>query len=418
MSSQTSLQDAGWSFVGDTPADVGTAVAHFLQSLPTPPRLLGFGEPMHGEEEFLRLRNQAFQYLVEHEGYRSIAIESDCLAAVTVNTFVLEGKGRLDEVMQSGFSHGFGDSEGNRKLVAWMHEYNRDLDAEDKLRFYGFDAPMEMTGAHSPRQALTSLHEYLAIYVGVDRLPCTAVTIAQLVGGEDRWSNPAAAMDPAQSVGTSEEAIKLRLITDDLVTVLNAEAPRLIAATSQDEWWWASLYGRTAAGLLRYHAGMADTQPSRVARLMGLRDTMMAGNLKAIADREAQRGSTLAFAHNRHLQKYLSKWQLGELALEWWSAGAIVGTQLGSHYAFLATALGSAPHRGLKAPGPETLEGALSVLPGSRYVFNSANLARSLSGRESKPVLRTDTSTNHGYFALDPNELEGTDGVMFIKEIR
>ena len=35
----------------------------------------------------------------------------------------------------------------------------------------------------------------------------------------------------------------------------------------------------------------------------------------------------------------------------------------------------------------------------------------------SKLSLRTDTSTNHGYFALDPDHLDGTDGVLFVRDV-
>ncbi|MET0994597.1 MAG: erythromycin esterase family protein, partial [Mycobacterium sp.] len=55
---------------------------------------------------------------------------------------------------------------------------------------------------------------------------------------------------------------------------------------------------------------MADTSATRFARLTGLRDAMMADNLLDIAAREARRGPTLVFAHNRHLQKHPSFWQL------------------------------------------------------------------------------------------------------------
>lgn len=116
---------------------------------------------MHGEEAFPRLRNQLFQHLVEHEGYRSIAIESDCVAGLIVDEFVADGVGSLDEVMQHGFSHGFRESEANRELVHWMRKYNRDSPAADRLRFFGFDAPIEMTrspgpGVCSPRSTATS----------------------------------------------------------------------------------------------------------------------------------------------------------------------------------------------------------------------------------------------------------------------
>jgi erythromycin esterase-like protein len=378
---------------------------------------LGLGEPMHGEAEFPRLRNQVFRQLVEREGYRSIAIESDCLAALTVDAYVTEGEDSLEDVMEAGFSHGFGELGANRQLVIWMRQYNRRRDAADRVRFYGFDAPMEMSGAASPRQALTALHDYLASQLEAALLPCTLETIEGLIGDDERWTNPAAAMDPSQSIGASREANELRLVTDDLVAALISQSPRLIAATSHAEWWRACLYGRTAAGLLRYHATMADTSDSRVAQLLGQRDAMMYANLQAIVAHEAQRGPTLVFAHNRHLQKDLSTWQLEGMALSWWSAGAIAAAQLGDQYSFLASALGSAADQGLDAPKPDTLEGALSAIAESRCIFNSRRLAETLRGMGAKLTLRTDTSTNHGYFALDPDQVDGTDGVIFIKDI-
>ena len=371
---------------------------------------------MHGVEAFPLLRNRAFQHLVEHDGYRSIAIETDCLAALRVDAFVAEGKGPLEEVMRTGFSHGFEKAQANRELVEWMRKYNQSRDAGDQLRFYGFDAPMEMTGADSPRPALTALHAYLKTNLEATLLPPTADAIDTLAGADARWSNPAAILVPSESVGATDEANMLRRLADDLVAVLIAESPRLIASTSRDDWWRAYLHGRTAAGLLRYHAAMADASDARVERLLGLRDVMMADNLNAIVAREGQRGPTLVFAHNLHLLKGRSKWHLGDLSLEWWSVGAIIGAQLGDEYAILASALGAAPNQGLNAPAPDTLEGALGALPEAGYVFNSGRLATTLSGIAPDLVLRTDSAPNNGYFPLDPHHLQEADGVVFIKQ--
>jgi erythromycin esterase-like protein len=372
---------------------------------------------MHGEEEFSWLRNDVFWQLVEREHYRSIAIESDCLLALLVDAYVARGEGSLDQVMDTGFSHGFGELGSNRELVWSMREYNRDRGANDRVRFYGFDAPTEMSGAASPRQALTDLYQLLAGHIGAASLPCSLETIDQLIGDDSRWVNPAAAMDPAQSIGASDAAKELRLVTDDLRAVLTSESPQLIAAVSLEEWLRGSLLGRTAAGLLRYHAAMADTSDSRVARMLAQRGAMMATNLQAILTREAPRGPTLAFGHNQHLRKDQSRWQLGSLALAWWSAGAIVGAQRGTQYAFLASALGSAVDQGLGVPGPDTLEGFLSTTPAIRSVFNSRSLAAAVRGMGSKLTLRTEGSINSGYFAVDPGQLSATDGIVFIKDI-
>jgi erythromycin esterase-like protein len=130
----------GWCFGADGADDLADAFHQFLGSLEDRPQLLGFGEPTHGVAEFPRLRNEAFCHLVEREGYRSIAIESDCLAALTVDAYVTEGEESLDDAMETGFSHGFGGLTENRELVAWMREYNRGHDAAEKVRFYGFGA--------------------------------------------------------------------------------------------------------------------------------------------------------------------------------------------------------------------------------------------------------------------------------------
>jgi erythromycin esterase-like protein len=355
---------SGWCFGADGGDDLGTALVGFLGSLEEKPRLLGFGQPMHGEEEFPLLRSRMFRHLVEREGYLSVAIESDCLAALTVDAYVAGGEGSLDAVMERGFSHGFGGSGANRELVAWMREHNRNRAPEDRLRFYGFDAPTEITGAASPRQALTALHGYLATHLEADSLPCNLETIDRLVGDDERWINPEAAMDPSRSVGASREAGELRLLADDLGVLLMSESPRLVAAASEEDWWHACLHGRTAAGLLRYHAAMADGSGPRAAqmsRLMGRRTAMMSENLQAIATRGPRRGPTLVFADNSHLQKDRSELLLpvewGGGTVSWWSARAITAARMGDRYAFLASALGSAPNWGLGVPGPDTLEG-------------------------------------------------------------
>jgi erythromycin esterase-like protein len=369
-------------------------------------RLLGLGEPTHGVEAFPELRNELFRHLVEHEGYRSITIESDCLSALAADAYVTDGIGTLDDAMSRGFSHGFGASPANRELLRWMRAYNEQRPPHERLRFYGFDGPLEMTGAASPRPALTGLHDYLAAHLD---LAWSRETLDELLGPDERWTNPATTMDPTQSVGRTPEAKELRLIADDLRALLTSHAPHLTAATSPEDWWRADLHARTAAGLLRYHAGMADTAPTRVGTLMCLRDAMMADNLDAIVRREARRGPTLAFAHNRHLQRDKSHLQLADLPLHWWSAGAIIGTRLGDQYAFAATTFGT---RGSDVPHPDTLEGLLSTLPHARAIIDPGRLAAALD-RKLTPRVPAD----HTYFPLDPATTDQIDAIVFVKEI-
>jgi erythromycin esterase-like protein len=363
----------------------------FLRSLPARPLLLGLGEARHFVEELGELRNEIFRLLVEHEGYRSFAIESDCLMGLVVDDHLATVAGTLDDVMERGFSHDFGTSPANRGLVRWMRAYNEEH--EDKLRFFGFDGPLEYWAA-SPRQALTALHSLLD-----GPLPCTRETLDALLGPDERWSNEATAMDPSQSIGRSADARRLRLIADDLVALLDTQLPRLSAEVRER----AALYGRTATGLLRYHYWMADTSPARWTRLAALRAAMMAANLRAVAEH----GPALVFASNLHLQRNKSVMAFGDHELEWWSAGAIAGTHLGDRYAFLASALGTV---GDDAPAPDTVEGALSGLPWDHSLIDARRLAGAVTG----PAPRV--SHDFAYFPLDPAQLPLIDGVVFLKE--
>ncbi|MEU2602943.1 erythromycin esterase family protein [Streptomyces hirsutus] len=380
-----------------------------MDLLPGRPRLLALGEPTHGEDTLLDLRNELFRQLVEEEGYRTIAVESDCLMGLVVDDYVTSGRGTLDEVMERGFSHGWGAFAGNRELVRWMREYNTGRPASERLRFAGVDGPLEITGAASPRQALTALHACLAAAVDTDLLPCTAETLDRLIGADGRWTEPAAMTDPSRSVGRSAEAEELRLLADDLVALLDARGPQLLGTASRDAWERARLYGRTATGLLRYHHAMADPSPVRMALLMGLRDLIMADNLLAVAER----GPALVHAHNVHLQRNRSEIRVGGLPVEWWSAGALVDARLGAEYAFLATAIGTLRHRDVGAPPADTVEGLLYALPQDRCLAGGPRLAGLLGSGPPAPRV----SPWFGYIPFDPAHVEKADGIVFVKDV-
>lgn len=388
--------------------------AAVMRLLPVRPRVLALGEPTHGEDALLDLRNELFRQLVEQEGYRTIAIESDCMTGLVVDDYVTSGAGTLDEVMERGISHGWGTSTANRELVRWMRAHNVRADnhgrpASERLRFVGFDGPLETTHAASPRQALTALHDYLASWVGANLLPCTTDTLDRLLGADDRWTDPAAMTDPSQSTGRSAEAGRLRLLADDLVALLDQQAPHLLVVTSRDDWERARLYGRTATGLLRYHHWMADTSPAHMTRLCALRDLMMARNLLAVA----ARGPALVHAHNSHLQREKSTMRMWEGPVEWWSAGALVSARLDEEYAVVATALGTIRHQGVDTPSPDTLEGLLYAFPEDRYVIDAPRLATALG--DTRPAPRT--SSWFGYSPLDPAHLADSDGIVFVKDV-
>lgn len=396
-----SSRPAGWAI---DPAAPEPALAALLTTLLARPQLLGLGEPMHGTADFPRWRNRLFQALVRDHGYRSIALESDFYAGRRVNDFVLGGPDNLDEVMAGGFSHGFGRFAENRELVAWLRNFNAARPETDRVRFYGFDAPMENMWAASPRLHLLTAHAFLTEHGLVPVTP--AGTIEDLCGEDTRWANEAAALDPAQSVGRDAAAEALRVIADDLLTLLTREAPGL---QDRPDFWLAEMHARTALGLLRYHANMATPGPARVAHMLALRDLMMADTLDAVVRREEGRGPTLVFAHNSHLQRTPGRLRLapphGEV--QWWGAGAHLSRRLGPAYAFIASTLGSGA--GLPDPAPDTLEGHLKAQGEGPVLYAAPRLVAQLP---ASLVRRSDTS--FAYVPLKPEGLDRMDGLLFL----
>ncbi|WP_405063431.1 erythromycin esterase family protein [Kribbella sp. NBC_01505] len=370
-----------------------------LEMLSNKPRLLALGEPTHNENQLLYLRNELFQQLVA-EGYRTIALESDCLRGLVVDDYVTSGLGDLDEVMASGFSHEWGGLEGNRQLVQWMRAFNEGR--SDQVRFAGFDGPLEISGPESPRHVLTTLHNYLATWLDADLLPGTSDALDDLLGSDERWTNPAVMYEPDQSIGQTPEAERLQLLAGHLTALVDTQTPYLLKASSREEWNRARLYARTATGLLRYHYWMADTSPSRIARLLAQRDLMMAANLLDLTDRSP----TLVFAQNAHLQREESSMNMAGALHHWWSAGALVNAQLGEQYAFLATAIGTMHHHEVGTPPEDTIEGVL-------YAQDQQLIdPRTLTG-----PLKPRVSPWFGYAALHPDHLPSLDGIVFVKDV-
>lgn len=322
------------SHIGWPMTDPAAALSAFLDALPAPPQLLGLGEPTHGVETFSLWSNRVFQTLVDTQGFRSIAIESDIIAGLRVEAHITSGQGTLDEVMAGGFSHGFGGVQANRDLMIWMRQFNAGRNEMDRLRFYGFDPPIENMWAASPRHALLALHDFLARHLS--HLPVDRATLERLCGDDARWTNQAAAMDPSQSVGGTADAWHLRALADDLLGLLETQRPGLGA---HPDLWTAQLHARTALGLLRYHANLATPSPDRISRMLALRAVMMTDNLLAIAEREEERGPTLVFAHNSHLQRGASQIRMATMNADWWPAGAhLLGRD--APYAVLAMSSG------------------------------------------------------------------------------
>jgi erythromycin esterase-like protein len=398
----------------DSPGTFSTAVDNVVASLGDEVELLGLGEALHGGEDILVLRNRLFQHLVEAHGYSAIAVESSFPRAHLVNEYVAgRGSTSYEAVQDTGFSHGFGHLFANRELVEWMRHYNADPTHRIKLRFYGFDSPTEMMGSDSPRQILHFVLDYLA---SIDEALSQRYRsrIDQLLGPDAAWENPAATMDPTQSIGLEPAATALRIETEELIADLHVRRPELVAKSNQHRYLEALQYAGVARQLLNYHAALACDSSDRVARLLGMRDALMADNLAYIVARERGRGKVLAFAHNSHLQGGKATLQLGNDVSIWWPVGAHLHEMLGSCYAVIGSAVGESLANGIGQPEPETLERHFTTLPGPiRFLPTHRGQGLPVSAIATLPI-RSGSVKNPTYFALTSQRLIDFDWLVVL----
>ncbi|AVT38406.1 erythromycin esterase family protein [Plantactinospora sp. BB1] len=366
--------------------------------VPEPCDVLALGEPTHQEPAFVAIRNELFAQLVEI-GFRSIALETDRVAAFVVDDHVRHGTGSLDSVLREGFSHGFGALDANRRLVAWMREHNRDRPEREHLTFHGFDAPTENTSAPSPRRFL----EYVRDYLHVENLD-----IAGIAGDDRRWSRAEAVLDFAMSMGATPEAGRLREIGEDLRTRLYARAPELIARTSRAEWLRARTELDAGLGLLHYHwqAARPLGQSDRFHLLLTTRDTLMARNLLDIRGVEAARGPTMLFGHNSHLRGAGEARSAADTGADWFGAGAIVDSLRIGRYFCVAASLGRSEALQLGEPEPDTFEGLLQRRVTGWGLIPAAEVPPART--------RTDPTPRQGYFPLDQATIDGADAILHV----
>jgi erythromycin esterase-like protein len=393
-------------------AGVQAAVDGIVAALGPGMTMLGLGEPTHGAEEFLVLRNRMFERLVEAHGYTAIALESSFTRGRLINRYVRdEIAGAYEDVQERGFSHNFGRSAANREVVEWMRAYNAAHGG--RLRFYGFDSPTEMTHADSPRQLLSVALDFLAAS-GDGEAAERRKRIEELLGEDAAWEHPSSTFDSSKSIGLSAAATSLRIEAENLVLHLRVNRPQL-AAADREAYREALHDAEGARIMLDYHAQLAGAAATRFGDLLAIRDLIMADNLRFILESEQARGGKVfVFAHNSHLQRGQATWQWGPNRLQWWPAGSHLDQIIGDAYAVVGTgAVELAPH-GVSLPEAGTLEALLAAESSGEARFPPTHRGRHLA-EGSRVATRSDSVKNPGYFPFTARSLADFDGLIVLR---
>jgi erythromycin esterase len=99
--------------------------------------VVGLGEAVHGAHEQFALKARVLRYLVEHEGFRSIAWEEDWTTGLRIDDYVTDGRGHPRSLV-SGMTGQWRSREMVR-LLRWLRAFNVGRPGADRVRFVGIE---------------------------------------------------------------------------------------------------------------------------------------------------------------------------------------------------------------------------------------------------------------------------------------
>jgi erythromycin esterase len=406
--------------------DFDGAVDGMMSRLGDQVSVLGFGEPLHGGDEFLILRNRFFQRLVEAHGFSAITLESNYTRARLVDAYVAgRGSATWEAIEDNGFSYGCGRYAANRELAEWMRRYNSDPAHTVKLSFYG-TLPSEQETTESPRRAIEFSLAYLE---SVDAAAAAMHTqiIEPLLGADANWEESAAVVhrkivarllgtpdpenptDAGQGFGLSPRASALRVAVDDLATELRVRQPELVARTDRESFREALHSVTVSRHLLTLHVALARRES--LDTLVSMRDEMAAEHLVHIAERESTRGKVLVYLHSAHLRRTKTRlpWY------EFWPTGAHLEQLFGARFAVIGGALGTSEANFIAAPETGSIEARLLARQSDCFVPTWRGQTLAEGELAALPLRTRSTRPYVPYEPLFPQSIADADGIAFLR---
>ncbi len=108
-----------------------------LSSVTKTAKIVALGEPTHGQREINQLRDKITRYLIEHMGFRVVAMEDSAIQCRIVNDFVVHGNGTAMEALASQNFWTWKTREV-LAMIEWLRSWNIQH-PDDPVEFIGID---------------------------------------------------------------------------------------------------------------------------------------------------------------------------------------------------------------------------------------------------------------------------------------
>ena len=284
--------------VGPTESDPEGTEAAAIHALIAGSRVFALGEPPHGAHEPLVYRNRLIAYLIEHEGFTAVALESGLADTRSLNLFVLGGEGEAEPLVHRNLSWGFNQYPANVALIEWLRSWNSHH-PDRTVRLYGIDLSGgdEQNGFSRAHRGLDELINYLAS-AGSASLATAMETFGKL---RDRFTPTGYALMPADDRARLDRALE----STSKWVKHHRLSPN--AASSQDASDWAlrAIYDcRQLIATFRVWPADPSRLSDNIVKVSNIRDRAMADNTLWVLHREGPHGRVLLFQANGHVSTY------------------------------------------------------------------------------------------------------------------
>lgn len=242
--------------------------------IPDDVEVIGLGEATHGNIEFQELKKQVFETLMKKENVRVFILEGDFGGGQQINKYIVNG-GTAEAAVNS-LDYRIYKTEQMIDLVQWMHDFNKSVREDEKIRFYGNDM----------QRYDFSKMELLDFYAVVNKDAAKKyANQLKLVSNE------------AMRELTTEQLAKVDHTIDDIIQDLLSNKANYLEHSSPDDFAFAT----ANAQIMKQRTQLFLNEENYT----DLRDQYLAENLQWIIEFEKDRGNDKVFftGHNGHVEK-------------------------------------------------------------------------------------------------------------------
>ncbi|HUJ58361.1 MAG TPA: protein-L-isoaspartate(D-aspartate) O-methyltransferase, partial [Kofleriaceae bacterium] len=243
-------------------------------------RVVLLGEATHGTSEFYRMRTRITQELIQHHGFRAVAVEADWPDASAIDRYARDLPARSRGWTPfARFPQWMWRNRETQVLIEWLRAHNAGV--HERASFSGLDL----------YSLYTSAYEVVRYLERVD--PDAAQVARERYGRLTPWQHDPSAYGHAALVG------RIQPYEHEVVAMLRDLLARRIEYSAQDgdEFFDAAMNARVVAGAERYYRAMFYGS----VESWNLRDSHMFDTLRAILAHRGEGARLVVWEHNSHV---------------------------------------------------------------------------------------------------------------------